>query len=392
MLAALFLILLSQPAFANQAFDAYSSSVLGTARQVALGGAALADPKDYSAVFANPAGLSGLATSGLDFGSDASSIQNSVVNLDNPSARTLNAPLSYNFYGVRYVRDKSWGIGFTVETPFSEDDLFNAQTRQRIGGKTVVITTADMDELKAKVTTYSLGFGKSFLDHRLGLGATLNYHQMDQSFQFTPVKTTSAPYSNSATHSTFSGDLGLLAQPWPWLRATLVYKMGYGTAFGESLQPQMTAFPDVKSPDHLDMGVAWLPNRMFRLFAASHLVFGMNNTVILGSGLFPSSSGRILAGRYTTIDGHWGCEFIPIDEPDLTIRLWGGGYLEETGAEGDFERYHRTAGLAFEPWFFNVNVAADDAPMFFNFTAGVGVDVLQLARYTAKAFGKDISL
>jgi len=377
---------------AAASLDAYAPSVSGSARQVGLAGANLADPSDYSSVFVNPAGLAGLSGKGLDFGADSDSVENFVVDLEDPKSRVLNDPLRHNYVGVRYVTESGWGLGLAAQRPFDETDSFDVQTRRKIGGRTVTVRTGDAAVLKTAVNTYSLAAAKTFLDGRLAVGLALNYNRVDQDFAFEP-EVSSMAYANSATHGSFTGDVGLLAAPRNWLKLALVYKMGTRVGFGESLRPQLSAFPDVKTPDRLSFGFSLQPHRMVRLYGKSTYVFAMSDTMVMGSGLFPRAPHAVVAtGRYDTVSGHAGLEFVPLDAPDLTIRFWGGGYYEETGVQGGYDRIHRTAGFSFEPWFLSVAFAIDDAEHYNNFCAGVGVDVFQAARRVARSMGKELPL
>ena len=88
----------------------------------------------------------------------------------------------------------------------------------------------------------------------------------------------------------------------------------------------------------------------------------------------------------------WGVEYVPYDVDDLTIRLRAGGYFENTGLEGGYTRYHRTAGFAFEPWFLSISMAIDDAEFYNNFVVGVGVDLLSVAKRTSRMYGWNLPL
>lgn len=381
---------------ATAAYNFYPTAVEGSARSVGLGGSSLALPKDYSAVFVNPAGLGGLAGDGIDFGSDSSNIDNFVVDTSNPKAKALNDPIQFANYGLRYVSADGWGFGFAAQTPYKLDDAFSGTSKivGRKSGKTVITTGLDQTEIQATSRIYSIGLAKTYLDRRLSVGMTVNYIQARETYDFAPVFTTTAPVHLGATGDAFSADLGVLGRPVEWLQLAAVYKMGYRVAFDPARNAQakgtlgpVTAFRDAETPDRVSLGAAWMPSRYFRAFVSGDLVLPTKNTVVVGSNLFPGGTGVLTVGHSETLDGHWGLELIPIDEPDLTIRLWGGGYLEDTAIQGGYRRYHRTAGLAFEPWFLNFSVADDDAEYYNNFTIGLGVDILGVASRVSKARG-----
>ncbi len=85
LLLAAALLPLATAAGAASTYNVFPTAAIGTARTVALGGATSAvDPDGYEAVFANPAGMSGMAGRGLDFGSDGNSVDNFVVDLGQP--------------------------------------------------------------------------------------------------------------------------------------------------------------------------------------------------------------------------------------------------------------------------------------------------------------------
>ena len=378
-------------------YDVFPTAAIGTARTVALGGATSAvDPDGYEAVFANPAGMSGMAGKGLDFGSDGNSVDNVVVDLNNPNARSLDVPFKYSYGGARYVTDSGWGLGAAVSTPFNYDDQFSGTTRV-IKGKNSFVGSGDQNDVHTQGTSYAVGGGRSFLDGKFGLGADLSYVEATTQYSFTPISSSSSPFSRSVSNDAISLDAGLLGLPYKWLRVGLLYKMGYRIPFNAShntdLPVAFTAYRDLKTPDRVLLGLRLAPYQNLRIFLQGRVVFAMKNTFVSGSGVFPSTTGNTVAsGQTTTLDGGWGIEYIPYDVDDLTIRLRAGGYFENTGIEGGYTRYHRTAGFAFEPWFFSVSMAIDDAEFYNNFVVGFGVDLLSVARRTSKMYGWNLPL
>jgi hypothetical protein len=368
------------------------TAVTGSARNVALGGAMLASPDGYSTVFTNPAGLGGLSGKGIDFGSDSNNIENEVLDLDNPKARSLNDPIDYSYYGARFASDDGWGVGFSVGTPFSLDNQFSGTSRVTLG-KTVTSGT-DQIELKVDDKAYTVAVGKAFYDKRLDLGLAVNYIQISETYNFIPAPTLLVPaVSEVATNDTFALDLGAIGQPWPWLQIGALYKMGFRVAFDQTRNVGLptttngnpTPFRDCKVPDKFSLGLVWKPHKMFNLFASASYTMAMRDGLVVASGLFPGGNNVLQMGRFATADGHWGLEFKPIDEPDLTFKLWAGGYLEETGVEGGYNRYHNTAGFNLAPWFLSLSFADDDSSYYNNFVVGLGVDILQVAARIAKA-------
>ena len=403
--AAAAVLLLALPASgwaANSAYNFSPTAVEGSARAVGTGGSILASPKDYSAVFVNPAGLGGLAGDGVDFGSDSNSIDNFVVDVSNPKARALNDPLKFSFFGFRYVTENGWGFGFAEQTPYQLDDAFSGTTKVTRGGRGGgTVTGKDSTEIKATTTIYTLAAAKSYLDKRLSVGLAANYIQLSESYDFQPGLAGGTPVSHlRATNDAFSADVGLLAQPYKWLQAAAVFKMGWRVPFEASRNADalgsnnlpVQAFRDGKSPDKLSLGLRWAPSRYFSLMTQSNIVFGMKDTAVVGSGLFPGVDGSLSVGQTTTIDGHWGFEVIPVDEPDLTMKFWAGGYLENTGIQGGYTRYHRTAGASFQPWFLGLSMAIDDAELYNNFTVGLGIDMLEVAQRVSKKYGWKLPL
>ena len=379
------------------AYDASPTAAIGTARTVALGGATNAvDPDGYEAVFANPAGMSGMAGTGLDFGSDGNTVDNVVVDPSNSSARALDVPFKYSYGGVRYVTASGWGLGAAASTPFNYDDQFNGTTKI-VNKRQSFVATGDQNDVHTEGTTYALGGGRSFLDGKLGAGVSVSYVSATTDYRFTPVVTSSAPFERSAGNDAFTLGAGLMGSPCRWLRVGVLYKMGYRIPFDAShnvgLPVNFAAFQDLKAPDSLTLGLRLAPRDNIRLFLQGRVVFGMNNTFVSGSGVFPGAKGNTLAsGQTTRVDGGWGVEYVPYDVDDLTIKLRAGGYFENTGLEGGYTRYHRTAGFAFEPWFFSLSMAIDDAEFYNNFVVGFGVDLLSVAKRTSKMYGWNFPL
>lgn len=397
---ALVSLLAPAPALAAFAYNTYTTAVTGSARQVALGGATLSLPDDYSAVFLNPAGLGGLTGTGIDFGSDSNALDNFIVDLDNPKARALSVPLKYSFFGVRFVSESGWGFGVAAQTPFEDDSTFFGATTTRKLRRGGTVTVANFDESEVKITdnVYTAAVGKAFFDRRLALGAAFNYWKIDQFYSYSPVTTPGArAFTRDATRENATADFGAIAAPWRWLRAGLVYKMGTRVGFDPSLNQGLpfglTPFRDVKSPDRISLGIGWLISDKFRLFTSSDYVMRMRQTFVVGSGVFPGSPGSVVeSGQKDVFNGHWGAEFIPIDEPDLTFKFWAGGYLENTGIQGGYSRYHRTAGFGLSPWFLSLSMAVDDTENYNNFVIGLGVDLLQVSARVARHFNWKLPL
>lgn len=387
----------ASPAAAQSAYDFSPTAVEGSAREVGIGGATVASPKDYSAVFINPAGLGGIAGDGVDFGSDSNNIDNYVIDPDNPKAKALNDPLRFSFFGFRYVTKKGWGFGAAAQTPNDFDNIFSGTAPTPKGSR--LRGQQDQTEIKARADVYTLAAAKTFVDGKLSVGLALDYAKVRETYAFTPFFSATQPVRLSADADAFAGDLGLLGQPFPSLQLGAVYKMGWRAKFDPALNNAavgtngtVAAFRDVKTPDRLSLGFRWHPVKVFSFMAQTNLRLAMKNTVVVGSGLFPGTSGTLASGQSNTVDGHWGAEIVPIDEPGLTFKMWAGGYMEDTGLHGGFRRYHRTAGLGFSPWFWSLSMAVDDAVMYNNFTVGLGIDMLEAASRVSRRMGWEMPL
>lgn len=376
----------------STAYDFAPTAVEGSAREVGIGGATVASPKDYSAVFINPAGLGGLAGDGVDFGSDSNSIDNFVVDTSDSKSKALNDPLRFSFFGFRYVTTGGWGFGVAKQTPYDLDDVFSGTAKTPKGSS--LRGQQDQTEIKAHTDIYTVSAARSYLDKKLSVGLALNYIKVHESYDFAPVFNTTAPVHTSADRDTVSADIGVLGQPWPTLQVGAVYKMGWRAGFDPSLNNStvgtsgtVNAYRDGKAPDRFQVGFRWHPNKIFSFMAQTNYRLAMKNTGVVGSGLFPGTSGQLASGQSNALEGHWGAEIVPIDEPGLTVKFWAGGYLEDTGLQGGFRRYHRTAGLGFSPWFWSLSMAVDDANLYNNFTVGLGIDLLEAASRFSKRTG-----
>lgn len=376
----------------SSTYNVFPTAVTGSARTVALGGAIVSDPDGYEAVFVNPAGLSSLGGSGIDFGSDGNNVDNFVVDLNDPKARSLNIPIKYSYSGLRFVTESGWGVGFAVQTPFVLDDVFNGTTRTVRRKGSVFVATGDVNEVVTSADTYSLAAGKSFLGDKLAVGFALNYTRVLSRYDFTPVVSAAAPFSRSVTNDGFSGDLGLIAVPAKWLRLGAVFKKGYRVGFDSGLNAGLpvafTAFRDVQTPDRLSIGLRLAPQEQLHLYAQARTVFAMRDTVVSGSDVFPGTAGATIeSGRKNILTGAWGLEYIPYDKNDLVAKFWAGGYMEDTNIQGGYSRYHHTAGFSLAPWFLSLNMAIDRAELYNNFVVGLGVDLLKAATRVSQKYG-----
>ena len=373
-------------------YNVFPTAVTGSARTVALAGSIISDPDGYESVFVNPAGLSGLGGSGIDFGSDGNNVDNVVVDLNDPTSRSLNVPIKYSYSGLRFVTDSGWGLGFAAQTPFIVDDVFNGTTRAVRRKGTVFVATGDINEVISSADSYTLAAGKSFLGDKLAVGVALNYTRVRSKYEFTPIVSGGLPFNRSATNNAFSGDLGMIAAPTKWLRLGAVYKMGYRVRFSpalnEGLPVAFIPFRDVQTPDRLAIGLRLAPREELRLYAQARAIFAMRDTVVSGSDVFPGAAGATLqSGRKTTLTGAWGLEYIPYDKSDLVVKFWAGGYMEDTNIQGGYTRYHHTAGFSRAPWFLSFNMAIDRSEFYNNFVVGLGVDLLKAATRTANKYG-----
>ena len=387
--AAFVAVALARSAYATS-YSAHNTAVSGSSRHVGLAGSIVAFPDGYAAAFMNPAGLAGLTGDGLDFGSDANSIDDFVVDLDNPKSRGLNFPLKYSYAGFRFASPQGWGFGFVASSPFQLDNSFLNGTvvRKPKGGG--FFAASNQTRVRLNVDTYTLAAAKAF-GKEWAVGAALDYNRVREAYDFTESNGPSAHLDQ--TRDAWSGNVGVVGRPWRWLGVGAVYRTGFRTSFDSTLnagiQPPGTKwFRDVKVPAGFSFGLALLPwpDRL-RLYLQSTYTRKMSDTVMVGTGLFAGQTSNVSTGQYDTIDGHWGLETIPIAYPDLTVKLWAGGYLENTGLQGGYSRYHRTAGLQVSPWFIDFSAAVDDAEFFNNFSIGVGVDLLQLSSRVAKHYG-----
>ncbi|MBI5210033.1 MAG: hypothetical protein HY927_08675 [Elusimicrobia bacterium] len=375
-------------------YNLQPTAVTGSTRYTGLAGAVAAYPDDYSAVFVNPAGLGGMAGTGFDFGSDSNNIDNFVVDTDAPGNRALNDPISFTFYGLRYISRDGWGVGAAYQEPYKIDGVYQGGRRVRFKSGFRIAPTADVIDLEVKHKVYTVAGGVSFLDGRLAAGLALNYGQVKESFVFTPSSPANPPAELEGTEDAFSADAGLLARPWSWLQAGLVYKMRQDFRFSDSKYALPPAFRapvrTARVPDRATAGLAWLPHRRFRLAVQSTFNRKMGDAYIVGSVLGPGGAAlvdSVAAGQHGTFDGRWGAEYVPFDASDLTVKLWAGGYYEDTGIQGGYRRYHKTAGFNVAPWFLSLSMAVDDSELYNNFSVGLGVDVLQAATRAAKALG-----
>lgn len=388
-LSVLGLLAAAPPAFAAS-YTAYPTAVTGTTGQVALGGAAVAFPEGGAAAFTNPAGLSSVNDPGVGFVSDSSQVQDFVVDLDRPRLRALNIPLKYSYTGAWFISRQRWGVGVMLQTPYELDQTFLNQGASRRGRRGDPPVFSDQTQVKIGLNSYTLAAGRSCLDNRMAFGLALKYNQIRETFDFTSPDVSTLSVHQDATNAAWSADVGLLGRPWPELQLGLMYRMGYQVPFDPALNRGLplnaTWFRDVQLPHRVLLGTAWLPNNKFHLFVQSNYIFQTSQTILAGTGMFPGRGQAVPEGRFVTVDGHWGAELIPIDEPDLTIRLWAGGYLEKTRIEGGFSRYHHTAGFSFNPWVIDVSVAIDRADLYNNFSAGLGVDLLGAFKRVAKRY------
>jgi len=387
----LVLLALMTASYANaSSYSAYNTAVSGSARRVGLAGSIVALPDGYAATFLNPAGLSGLSGKGIDFGSDANTVDDFVVDLDNPKARGLNFPLKYSYSGFRFASTRGWGFGFVASTPFQVDNTFlDGTTVRKPKGAGFVINNSQT-RVRLSVDTYTLAAAKT-LGEAWAIGASADFNRVRETYDYSAANGSLAHLDRS--RDAWSGSLGLLGRPARWLGLGAVYRSGFRAGFDPTLNagiqpPGTNWFRDVKMPERIAAGLVIFPWRdRLRLYLQTNYVPKTSDTVLVGTGLFAGQAANVSVGQSDSVDGHWGLELIPVDYPDLTVKLWAGGYLENTGVQGGYSRYHRTAGLQLSPWFIDFSAAVDDADLYNNFSIGLGVDLLQLSSRVARHYG-----
>lgn len=372
-------------------YYAHSTAAAGSAKHIALGGAVVAAPDGYAMVFLNPAGLAGLSGAGIDFGSDGNRISNFVPDLNNPQNRSLDTEINYSYAGARYIHSDGWGFGYVAQTPYAVDDSFMDMTTVRKPDLATPPPFANESRVRLSLRSHTAAYGRAFLDKSLGVGVAVNFIEGRESFDFS-LAHKNPHISEKTTARTMTADLGLLTRPRSWVQLGATYRMGYRLDFDESLNARLPAgvtwFRDAKVPHRVAFGAAfWLQGR-FKLLLQGTRTFRTSDTAVPGSALFAGQSqDAVTVGQNDSSTWHWGSEVIVFKKADICIKAWGGGYLEETGVEGGFTRYHNTAGLQYSPWFFDFSIAVDRAVLYDNFSVGLGVDILALVQRIAKKRG-----
>ncbi len=200
------------------------------------------------------------------------------------------------------MTDSGWGLGAGAQTPFNYDDTFNGTTKV-VRGKSSFVGTGDVNDVNTSGTGYALGGGRGFLGRKVrSRGGSQLRRGHDEKYNYTPVVTPGAHRSSVPSPTTRSPvDAGLLGQPYKWLRAGALYKMGYRIPFNSShnagLPVAFSAYNDLKTPDRVLLGLRLSPYDNLRFFLQGRVTFAMKDTFVGGSGRVPGTAGNTVASR-----------------------------------------------------------------------------------------------
>jgi len=330
-------------------YSAWSPWVLGDTRSIGMADATVGLGDSWASLQENPAGTAmTLPTLSVQFNHST---------IPDGNQQSYDQPVQVSDFGA-VINPYPWGFGIGYSSPHSE-----RQTSFLNDGSALATT-----DLSIKDVTFSAS--RLAFHDRLSIGVLVDVSTAKRSFSL-PSQTW------DASETDLKMTLGLLYQlekrvflGLRWTPAT-----SYGVPTDAANPPAIPGFltQPTYSPWILGMGVGWIPNVNFRSGFSALLVGRTPQAALV------SDQNRIV-GEKMTVQPRIGIDYRWIDLSWLEGRLSAGSYYEMSRIADTNSRVHGTIGFEINPSIFNLGVALDRAPGYVNSTAGIGVDMVRIAR------------
>lgn len=328
----------------TQAYSGWNTAVRGDINTVGMAGATVAIPYSISAAEYNPAGF-------------AMSISSLVAQLNKASVHDGNVQKSganyeINEWGIA-LSPPPWGFGISYYSPSSESGSY--------------LSPLTGHELFSEISVRELRgtIARAFLRNRFAVGLSVEMQRGIRKL---------GSFSQSGT--SWGMQLGAL------------YRLDDHLVFGLSVLPTTTIdgasdagaqtevenfFQRIENPTVVSAGVAWIPNRFFKVGFSLHSIGTTPEAALLADQ-------TKMVGGHLAIEPRLGASYVFAEYQNFKMEYAAGVYYEPTRIFGESSRMHGTMGLEFNPYFINTGVGFDLANDYRNVMVSVGIDIVRTLR------------
>lgn len=345
-------------ALGQSAYGAYGLFPQGSTRVLAMGGAFAGLSDDASGMIFNPAGLAH-ARWGYDISGGTNRIVNKEVVLT-PNDQKDGLPYTFEFYSLA-VKWKKLALGIGTSSPYN----LNFVAKDSFASQSFILNINRIDA----VIAYRLS-------KKLGVGITV--HREDVELGLLSTFETNL----SETQTSVYPRLGLSFRPGKKIGLGVSYVPQRSYDFNENIDDSrgLDWFHDVAIPAKLTVGGFYRVNSRLIWVLDFDFFDKIENGIYVGSTLFGSEIK--LASRTHRVT-HGGFEYKVIEQKDLEFIWRGGGYLEPSRLDPNFntdteQRTHFTMGVEVRLWAITFSAAYDQmmgASDFTNTAQSVSISI-----------------
>ena len=333
-------------------YDGSGTTATGDIRTVGMAGATMGLADTFIAALDNPAGLT-MSLNGADSNFASGTIYNGAI-------QDYQNPMHYYNFGVA-VNAYPMGFSLGYVVPNQQGQSYRLQS---IPGQSQVVN------LIVKTYEFHLSYSHVLFDDRLALGASLILGQGQTELDF-------GGNNQVLDQGYFSYALGLNVGASYQLPYHLILGLSYATPMHYPGSPDHYQSPylpgyfqQIETPGRLGLGLGFIPNRFIRADFTTFMIQSTDNAALLGDDSIP-------IGRYVTLQPRIGVAYNFWDEMEFRGTLFLGSYLEFSRVSDIKAKFHKTGGIEFKLWIFNVGSAIDSAPEYRNFILSAGIDIFK---------------
>jgi hypothetical protein len=341
----------------THSYNAFSTFAIGDTRTVGMGGATVGLGDAFLSGTSNPAGLAMTMSVG-----DTNITRDSI---NDGNTQNYGAPISPGTSLGAALSFYPWTFGIG-EIPIGwEGANYNLPSTGAQG------FAGQQAELSAESHEYRLIGARTFFENKLSLGMSVNMGLGEEEI--------SAPglgLDDDRHAVALGGTFATMVQ----LPQRLLLGASYTTSMHYAIDTSRASpefpgfFQSLDTPQRLEFGLGWIPNRYFRGDLQISYVGTTPNASLIAND-------NISVGASSTWQPKLGVAYIFMDYKKYQGTLFGGSYYEASRIDLANSRYHKTVGLEFKLWIFTAGTGIDIADQYKNSFYSIGIDagiVLQI--------------
>ena len=325
-------------------FSGWNTAVRGDINTVGMAGATVAIPYCIAAAEFNPAGFA-MAISSLSAQLNNASVHDGNVQKSGESYKM-------NEWGIA-LSPPPWGFGISYYSPSYESGTFISPNTGH-----ALDTEISVRQLRGTVA-------RAFMKNRLAIGLSVEMRRgLRRLGEF------------SQSGSNFGFQLGAL------------YRLDDHVVLGFSVLPSGTIdgsgdsaaqaeignfFQRISTPTVISSGIAWVPNRFFKVGFSLHYFGTTPWTALLADE-------TKMVGGHISFEPRMGASYVLADFQNFKIEYAAGVYYEPSRISGENSRFHGTMGLEYNPYFINTGIGFDLAQDYRNVMISLGIDIVRTLR------------